>query len=115
MKQIQKQTQTQGNVITSWNKQLCVQFWSKVWRKNIKTFNIIASNFIVLCICVIIFMNPKKQTQIYIKNFVKKIKNKNGTRLSNSHVSFLKEGFDVLCRFYDWIKLSQWFQYSFKE
>ena len=52
-------------------------------------------------------MNPKKQTQIYIKNFVKKIKNKNGTRLSNSHVSFLKERFDVLCRFYDWIKLSQ--------
>ena len=53
------------------------------------------------------FYEPEKANANLYKKFCKKIKNINGTRLSNSHVSFLKEGFDVLCRFYDWIKLSQ--------
>ena len=39
-----------------------------------KHFNILASNSIVLCICVIIFIKINQQTQIYIKGFVKKLR-----------------------------------------
>ena len=71
--------------------------------------NFLALNSIVRIIVPVYYLrlnfykHEQANTNLY-KKFCEIIKNKNGIRLSNCHVSLLKEGFDALCRFYDWIR-----------